>query len=162
MLTTRLFFVLPTLIYLFFAANGNQKKPSNREPEYEFRLDLKRIVAVHYKNYWEYGTLDADGRLVPQGERRRYGFNSALPDIDEVINSPRKPNEPVYEFRSARLIKGNLQQDAVFVPELASTVIDLDLYLKEYDPKNSLRIYNLPGRIVKKGEPEIDKKKKSK
>ncbi|MCI0640614.1 MAG: hypothetical protein L0Y70_16190 [Gemmataceae bacterium] len=137
---------------------GGRREDSKRRLEYEFQLDLKRIIAAYSKDYWEYGTLDADGRFLPQGRKRQYGFNSALPDFEEVINTPRKPNEPVYEFRSARLIKGNLQQDAVLVPELASTVIDLDSYLKEYDPKNSPRIYNLPGRIVKKGEPEKDKK----
>ncbi|MCI0640613.1 MAG: hypothetical protein L0Y72_00180 [Gemmataceae bacterium] len=153
------------VVVVFFAfllgeGKGQTEGPKKSEPEYEFRLDVKRILVLFSKDYFEVGRLNADGRFIPQGPRRPNGFNSPLEDFEEVINSPRFSSEPVYEFRSAHLIKGVLMEDCVFVPELGSKVIDLESYLKDYDPKKSPRIYNLPGRIVKKGEPEQAKKKK--
>jgi hypothetical protein len=57
--------------------------------------------------------------------------------------------------------------DDDFVPlidEEKNTVklIRLEEYLKDYNPENHVRIYNLPGRIVKKGEAEKKDKQKKK
>ena len=61
--------------------------------------------------------------------------------------------EPVYEYRSGRLIWGKLQASGNFVPELGSTVLDFKDYDPEWGPTRQRRIYNLPGtlrRIEKK------------
>jgi hypothetical protein len=67
----------------------------------------------------------------------------------EVINRPRIANEPVYEYRAGTLIKGNLDNEGNFIPELDSEVIPFTDY--RYDWK-SLRIYNLPGKFIWKAE----------
>jgi hypothetical protein len=61
-----------------------------------------------------------------------------------VYNRPRdgKPAEDVYEFRSGRLIEGELKADGNFVPKLGSKVTSF----KDYAPGPAARrIYNLPG-----------------
>jgi hypothetical protein len=62
-----------------------------------------------------------------------------------VINKPRLANETVFEFRAGNLIKGNLDKEGNFIPELNSEVIPFTDY--RYDCKE-LRIYNLPGKFV--------------
>jgi hypothetical protein len=66
-----------------------------------------------------------------------------------VINSRRLGREPVYEYRSGRLIKGELDKEGDFIPDLGSKVTDF----KDYRPGKGVPvIYNLPGRFVKKSE----------
>jgi hypothetical protein len=61
------------------------------------------------------------------------------------------PYEPVFEYRSRRLIPGNLDEDGTFLPDVGSRVVDF----QDYHPGSGVRrVYNLPGRFVEKGEKE--------
>ncbi len=66
-------------------------------------------------------------------------------------------NEPVYEYRSGRLIKGELDKEGNFLPDLPGKVIDFKDY--RYS-KTAIRIYNLPGSFVKPSEIKKDEPKK--
>jgi hypothetical protein len=57
-------------------------------------------------------------------------------------------SEPVYEFRSRRLIPGSLVNNN-FVPDLGRGIIDFKDYT--YQP-GGRRIYNLPGLFLKESE----------
>jgi hypothetical protein len=71
---------------------------------------------------------------------------SAIPPF-QIINARRPGREQVYEYRSGQLIKGELDKEGNFVPELGSKVMSF----KDYRAgKEALQIYNLPGRFVKK------------
>jgi hypothetical protein len=63
-------------------------------------------------------------------------------DKDQKVRSV-----PTYEYRSGRLIRGDLHESGNFVPELGSKVIDF----KDFDPEKEpqRRIYNLPGELKK-------------
>jgi hypothetical protein len=63
----------------------------------------------------------------------------------------------VYEFRTGKLIPGDLGA-GYFEPKPGSKVISFEEY--KYDPTNPqcLRIYNLPGKFVKKSELKPEKK----
>jgi hypothetical protein len=61
------------------------------------------------------------------------------------------PHEPVYEYRSGRLVSGNLDTDGNFLPDVGAPVTDF----QDYRPvPGARRIYNLPGRFVEKGQEE--------
>jgi hypothetical protein len=53
----------------------------------------------------------------------------------------------VYEFRSGRLIPGDIDDDGNFIPTVGGKIIDFKDY--RYGPK-APKIYNLPGKFVKK------------
>lgn len=102
----------------------------------EFKAELARWVRMlddRGKEVWGY--FDETGK-----------FHQQEP---EIINKPKKDNEPVWEYRSGSLIKGLLKSDGTFVPELGSDITRFKDYKFE---KGSLRIYNLPGRFVEKQE----------
>ena len=66
--------------------------------------------------------------------------------------------DTVYHYLSGGwLIVGEIAGEAFF-PGIEKNntikVISLDDYLRKYDPEQHIRIYNLPVRIVKKGEGE--------
>jgi len=63
----------------------------------------------------------------------------------ELLNG--RPEKNVYEFRSGRLIKGELDAKGHFIPEIGSKVIDFKDY--HYRPDGP-RIWNLPGRFEKR------------
>jgi hypothetical protein len=57
----------------------------------------------------------------------------------------------VYEYRSGRLVPGNLDDDGHFLPDLGAQVTDF----QDYRPvAGARRICNLPGRFVEKGKQE--------
>lgn len=66
------------------------------------------------------------------------------------INEPVTKREPVYEYRSGKLIPGYLTGNGTFDPEPDELIIDIKDYV--YVPRGSRRIYNLPGKFVKKSE----------
>lgn len=106
----------------------------------------------------ELGHLNDDGDFVPdyglppfpltqpwQGARNRQTGETEL----KYYNLPLKgEEEPVYEYRSGRLLQGTLLRSGTFVPDTGSKVFDFGDY-KPDDPK-ARRIYNLPGELVKK------------
>jgi hypothetical protein len=67
-----------------------------------------------------------------------------------LLNGPSRPREPVYEYRSGRLIPGVLEEGGRFVPDVGGTVLPMETYLHDYTPDKARRVYNLPGRIVKR------------
>ncbi|HZU34600.1 MAG TPA: hypothetical protein VFA18_01755 [Gemmataceae bacterium] len=116
---------------------------------YEFRQDLRPYYGVRRGNMFVVGHLDAAGNFIPEPRMHwlpTHGTYS-LPQFDWLYRAHR-PDEPVYEFRSARLIKGVLK-DGSFVPDKGVKVIDFKDYRYR---KGALRIYNLPGHFVKTNE----------
>ena len=110
----------------------------------------------------EFGHLSDEGEFFPDPDLpsiSRAGIRTPIKDdpfgVPRYYTVPHPPwdrgpkqegqkesdPEPVYEFRSGRLIKGMLQATGNFVPELGSKVTDF----KDYDPNERRRIYNLPG-----------------
>lgn len=61
-----------------------------------------------------------------------------------------------YEYRSGRLIPGYLQQNCNFLPEPGEAIIEFKDYVYS---KTSKRIYNLPGKFVRRSEYEAEKAK---
>jgi hypothetical protein len=122
------------------------------EKQYEYREDLKRLVGVTIGKATYLGHLNAAGTFVPLPGYKPTGPGGSGPGYD-LINGVgiRKDTEPVYEFRSGILIKGKLDGDHNFVPEIGSTIISIKDY--RYS-KDALRIYNLPGTFVEKTDPK--------
>lgn len=75
---------------------------------------------------------------------------------DGCINNPRVDNEQVYEYRSGRLIPGYLRGNFDFLPEPGEAIIEFKEYIYS---KTSKRIYNLPGKFVRKSEYEAERAK---
>jgi hypothetical protein len=92
---------------------------------------------------WQ-GHLDRNGSFWPNPAVPVRGFSAGIRHMN-TINEPKHKNEEVYEYRSGRLIKGNLDEDGNFIPVLGSTVTDFKDF--QYSPKCP-RIYNLPGEFV--------------
>jgi hypothetical protein len=91
------------------------------------------------------GHLDKAGNFVSV-EESQGGFDGA--GNIQVRNLPANgEREAVFEYRSARLVRGVLVKDGHFIPDAGSKVISF----RDYVPiKENLRIYNLPGRFVEK------------
>ena len=126
---------------------------SSKIHEYEYVEDTSRGIGVERGEVLLEGRLDAAGNftqnpgalVLKKGMPRTGG-------ILEIINLRRPGREHVYEFRSGRLIKGELDKDGNFIPDLGSKVIDFKDY---HYKKDLLYIYNLPGYFKeKKGEPK--------
>jgi len=119
--------------------------------EYEFVPDTSRWMIVIQDKTRSIGKLDAAGNFVPEKASLREPISvwsvSGPPTI--MLNAPAQKG--VYEYRSGRLIKGDLDQHGNFVPEIGSKVIDFKDY---HYSKDAPRIFNLPGRFVKKGSKE--------
>lgn len=62
-------------------------------------------------------------------------------------------SEPVYEYRSGRIIKGVLHDTGTFVPEVGSKVLDFKDYPVNEAGPPGLRVYNLPGVLRKITKP---------
>jgi hypothetical protein len=122
---------------------------------YQFAQDLAPYVGVlRHGKVW-LGHLDAAGNFLP--EPRVAPLDPGAPFSGPqyvVINKPTRPNEPVYEYRSATLIRGVLDNEGNFIPEIGTKVISIKEF--QYGP-NALRIYNLPGKFVKKSVDGTDK-----
>jgi hypothetical protein len=92
----------PTLLALALALPA---APAPPPPEYEFvpRLPLN-VVMIRGEDYVP-GRLDSAGNFIetPGGRRKRSDPYSGL----QPLNSSRDLNEPVYEYRSGRLIRGS-------------------------------------------------------
>ncbi len=104
------------------------------EDEYEFVSDISRYAAVLH------------GELYSIGKRPT---SAGFPPC-KMINSPKGR---AYEYRSGRLIVGELDDKGNFLPDVGSKVISFKDY--RYNAK-AIRIYNLPGSFKKKGELKKD------
>jgi hypothetical protein len=115
--------------------------------QYCFVRDLDRPVALFRGDSIVEGRLDAAGNFLedPSKPIQHLGKPYSGPNVVE-INGREAVGDPVYEFRSGRLIRGSFAKSRTFVPDLGSTVINFKDY--RYRP-GGIRIYNLPGRFVK-------------
>lgn len=73
--------------------------------------------------------------------KRWFAYNTTL-----IIGYDHELTEPVYEFRSGRLVPGRLVFPGLFVPTVGGIISSIDDYIP--DPVLP-RIYNLPGTMVK-------------
>jgi hypothetical protein len=135
----------PTVLALALALPAAPAPPP--PPEYEFVPRPPLVVVMIRGEDYVTGRLDSAGNFIetPGGRRKRSDPYSGL----RPLNSSLDLNEPVYEYRSGRLIRGILDSDGNFVPDLNGRVIDFKNY--RYG-KSAPRIYNLPGVFEKKGE----------
>jgi hypothetical protein len=121
--------------------------------QYKYHEDLKPYVGLLRQGLVALGHLDSKGNFIPLPKVEpidpRKPFSGPAYTI---INRPSRPNEPVYEFRSALLVKGKLTGEGDFVPDEGGKVIALRDY---HYGKEAPRIYNLPGKFVerKRGAP---------
>jgi hypothetical protein len=122
--------------------------------EYEYVQDTNRYVMVVHGDLYSIGKLDDNGNFIT--DKRYVNMSGMLSNIPAatLINIPLKRQKHVYEYRSGRLIKGQVDEEGNFIPDLGSKVISFKDY--HYSP-DALRIYNLPGKFVRKGEKETTK-----
>jgi hypothetical protein len=120
-------------------------RPRGDPPKtYIFHEDLSRPVAVYAGEFVLLGKLDNCGEFLRESKNPK--SSPSLPEWRKIaINPPTPPGRKVYEFRSGRLIKGEIKEDGSFVPDVASKVTDFKDY--EYSP-GGIQIYNLPGRFI--------------
>ncbi len=129
---------------------------SVQQESYRFVLDTQPMVGVLSTPFGpkyprlSFGRLDAAGNFHP--ERRWFQVTPDFPQGNPTTNVINRPPGPAYEYRSGRLILGDLDQAGNFVPRAGSTIIPLADYLDTYQPEKSIRIYNLPGRLDKKAQ----------
>lgn len=111
---------------------------------YTFVENVNRPVAIYLGQFVLLGNLDRNGEFRMESKNLRN--STELPKWRKIaINEPTFRGEKVYEFRSGRLIRGEIKEDGSFVPDLRSRVIDFRDY--RYYPDGP-RIYNLPGYFV--------------
>jgi hypothetical protein len=97
------------------------------------------------------GKLDAAGNFIQDPRAMVLKAGSARTGGPlEIINCRAPGREHVFEFRSGRLIKGELDKEGNFVPDLGSKVLDFKDY--QYKKKDPIYIYNLPGYFKEKKE----------
>ncbi len=114
--------------------------------DYVFVPDTDRCVEICHDLTTSIGKLDAAGNFLPDDINKPRGHRrSAETRSIKILNA--KPEKNVYEFRSGRLIKGELNRNGYFIPEIGSKVIDFKDY--HYRP-DVPRIWNLPGRFEKR------------
>jgi hypothetical protein len=125
--------------------------------EYTFVENTSRDVGVVRGQLLLVGKLDAAGNFV---QSRQFPLGkpwSADGPMVMIINDY-SVHKKVYEFRSGRLILGELADDGSFVPAAGSAVIKLEDYRHGPD---AIPIWNLPGYFMKK-EPAWSGKDKKK
>lgn len=109
-----------------------------------FVEDTSREVAVYLGDFVLLGKLDKHGEL--QLESKNLKNSTSLPEWRKIaINPPTPAGKKVYEFRSGRLIRGEIKDDGSFVPDIGSKVTEFKDYKYTTD---AIPIYNLPGRFV--------------
>ena len=141
MLKLRWLLLAPACLWL--ASNAQ----SDDSDHYVLVPDTSRWVEFFSGATSSIGKLDAEGNFTPGTEyvnRPRGPFRSGV-RFAEPLNARAEKN--VYEFRSGRLIKGEIDARGNFIPEVGSKVIDFKDY--RYRPGGP-RIWNLPGRFEKK------------
>src|ERR1700687_3858084 len=126
--------------------------PAPPPEEDVFVKDSDSWVAIGKVQVRLVGKLDANGEFT-QTHRYEVGHSKAPPYT--LINFPGPKPKNVYEFRSGRLIKGELTTEGNFVPETSSTIIKFEDY--EFSP-DAIPIWNLPGTFMKKDEAALQGK----
>jgi hypothetical protein len=143
---------------LTFSVKLTRAGDSERNVEYEYKEDLTRQIEMLRGRMVHVGHLDARGNFVPKPGQVPYDIRNPRSVVGpgEIVNIRRSPGntEPVYEYRSGLMIKGTLDDEGDFTPEVGSRITSFKDYRYRQD---ALRIYNLPGKFVEKTAP---KKKK--
>jgi hypothetical protein len=119
---------------------------------YEFVPDTDRNFAFYRNGFVMVGKLDARGNFIQENRYPSHATPDALPCKPVRYAESTK----VYEFRSGRLIKGEMLPTGVFVPEGGSRVTSFSDY--RFGP-DALPIWNLPG-YFKKVEKAVDRTSK--
>jgi len=127
------------------------------EENYVFVLDVQRWVCIMRHGDQLLGKLDPAGNFLLESKRPTTSGGSGPPRVLLNKNYQWRP-QAVYEYRSGRLIKGELTPEGDFLPEVGSKVIRFEEY--KFGP-NALTIWNLPGyfKKVEKGKDAKDEKK---
>lgn len=126
------------VMYLAFLVPGDEAE----KPYYVTRIPTKYLLEFGELRFR--GTINEAGDFVPDPGFKPYPLNEARPFDRSPPLRRGLPKEPVYEYRSGRLIPGILDKGA-FIPDLGSAVIPFE----DYRCKPGVRrIYNLPGKFV--------------
>jgi len=136
-----------TLLLCFVCAQIS----SSELEKYEYVEDTSRGIGVERHQMLLLGKLDAAGNFIQ--DPRALVLKAGIPRTGghyEIINSRGPGREHVFEFRSGRLIKGELDKEGNFIPDLGSKVLDFKDY--QYEKKDPIYIYNLPGYFKEKKE----------
>jgi len=123
--------------------------PLPPEPNYQFVEDTTRFVGIERGKALVIGKLDRGGNFTADPRWQGLTVGQPLSRVPpfQVLNFRRPGWIHVYEYRSGRLVKGELDDQGNFVPDLGSKVIDFKDYRYRSD---GIMIYNLPGRFVQK------------
>jgi hypothetical protein len=122
--------------------------PQAKPVQYEFRQDLIIEYLLGLGDIEVFGHVDAAGNFIAErgiGVYRRGQPLSAIPPAT-MLNVP---DEPVYEYRSGRLVPGNMDDDGNFLADLGAKVMNFEDY---HAVAGARPICNLPGRFVEKGK----------
>jgi hypothetical protein len=127
------------------------------EENYVFVPNIERWVSITRHGSRLFGKLDDAGNFVQEFKRSASKGGSEPESVQLNTNYQGTP-QTVYEYRSGRLIKGELTPQGDFVPELGSKVIRFEDY--KYRPDGVI-IWNLPGyfKKVENGKEAKDDKK---
>lgn len=129
---------------------GDANSKDSGGADYEFVPDTNRLIVLERGGFTLQGTFDAAGNFT---EVRRFPLGASLsgPFHDVRFGGARR----VYEYRSGRLVRGELDAEGNFVPEIGSQVVRF----QDYRPArpDSLEIWNLPGYFKKVEKPKDDK-----
>jgi len=145
---------------LCFGACGTTNQPSGQEAatadsdEYKFVEDTSRWIVLIQGETDSIGKLDADGNFVPDKRWFQLKKGQPLSSVPPRTLINGFPHKGVYEFRSRRLVPGDLDDSGNFIPTVGGRIIDFKDY--HYSPK-APKIYNLPGKFVKNEKKEGQK-----
>jgi hypothetical protein len=115
--------------------------------DYEFVKDTESWVAKLCGDIFFLGKLDSAGNFVPDNKYMGFKKGQPLSQVPPFRFINAEVQKGIYEYRSGRLIPGDIDERGNFVPALGGKVLDFKDY--EYSPK-AAKIYNLPGKFVKK------------
>jgi hypothetical protein len=135
-------------------ARADLNVSNSEKDEYEFVKDTDKWVSMIMGDRHPIGKLDDAGNFI--ADKRYFDIRKGQPlsqiPPSRTINSPEQKD--VYEFRSGRLIPGDIDDKGNFIPTAGGSILDFKDY--HYSPK-APKIYNLPGKFVLKKKKD-DKK----
>jgi hypothetical protein len=135
-------------VLFYFSSTMSIIPGADKIDGYVFVPDTDRLVEVCHDRTTSLGHLDAAGNFLPLPEWLHHPRGESRSAIDQKVHILNwGPEKNVYEFRSGRLIKGEIDARGYFIPEIGSKVIDFKDY---HYRKDGARIWNLPGRFEKR------------
>jgi hypothetical protein len=121
--------------------------PTLDQEEYEFVKDTDRWICTIQGETMSIGKLNASGTFIAEKRWFQLKKGQPLSQVPPLLFINGKSQKGVYEFRSGRLIPGDLDKDGNFIPTVGGKIIEFKDY--RYGPK-AAKIYNLPGKFVRK------------